>query len=91
MMAGPEENMKAEQEFTTLLSEASNITLSITNLEITTKSGEKLIFKDNSISSNKLLGRTFLLKNFYKYPNVEITMSFYGKENQVNGFSGVNT
>ena len=88
MMAGPEENMKAEQEFTTLLSEASNITLSITNLEITTKSGEKLIFKDDSISSNKLLGRTFLLKNFYKYPNVEITMSFYGKENQVNGFSG---
>uniref|UniRef100_UPI003F4B11C2 META domain-containing protein n=1 Tax=Brachyspira catarrhinii TaxID=2528966 RepID=UPI003F4B11C2 len=91
MMAGPEENMKAEQEFTTLLSEASNITLSITNLEITTKSGEKLIFKDDSISGNKLLGRTFLLKNFYKYPNVEITMSFYGKENQVNGFSGVNT
>ena len=91
MMAGPEENMKAEQEFTKLLSEASNITLSITNLEITTKSGEKLIFKDNSISSNKLLGKTFLLRNFYKYPNVEITMSFYGKENQVNGFSGVNT
>ncbi|OEJ13781.1 META domain-containing protein [Brachyspira hampsonii] len=91
MMAGPEENMKAEQEFTTLLSESSNIILSITNLEITTKSGEKLIFKDDSISGNKLLGRTFLLKNFYKYPNVEITMSFYGKDNHVNGFSGVNT
>lgn len=91
MMAGPEENMKAEQEFTKLLSEASNITLSVTNLEITTKSGEKLIFKDNSIYNSKLLGRTFLLRNFYKYPNVEITMSFYGKENQVNGFSGVNT
>ncbi|KLI61521.1 META domain-containing protein [Brachyspira hyodysenteriae] len=91
MMAGPEENMKAEQEFSKLISEASNITLSITNLEITTKSGEKLIFKDDSISSNKLLGRTFLLRNFYEYPNVEITMSFYGKDNQVNGFSGVNT
>lgn len=91
MMAGPEENMKTEQEFSKLISEASNITLSITNLEITTKSGEKLIFKDDSISSNKLLGRTFLLRNFYEYPNVEITMSFYGKDNQVNGFSGVNT
>ncbi|ELV05565.1 META domain-containing protein [Brachyspira hampsonii] len=91
MMTGPEDNMKAEQEFTKLLSEASDIRLSITNLEITTKSGEKLIFKDDSISGNKLLGRTFLLRNFYKYPNVEITMSFYGKDNQVNGFSGVNT
>ncbi|MBW5410918.1 META domain-containing protein, partial [Brachyspira hampsonii] len=39
MMTGPEDNMKAEQEFTKLLSEASDIRLSITNLEITTKSG----------------------------------------------------
>ena len=91
MMAGPEENMNSERDFTALLSEASNITLSITNLEITTKSGEKLIFKDNSISDNKLLGRSFILHNFYKYPNVQITMSFYGTNNNVNGFSGVNT
>ena len=90
MMAGPEENMKAEQDFTKLLSEASNISLYVTNLEITTKSGEKLIFKDNSISENKLLGKTFLLHNLYKFPNVKITMSFYGENNQVNGFAGVN-
>ncbi|MEI0537660.1 META domain-containing protein [Brachyspira pulli] len=90
MMAGPEENMKAEQEFSKLISEASNISLSATNLEITTKSGEKLIFKDNSISENKLLGKTFILHNLYQYPNVKITMSFYGENNQVNGFAGVN-
>ncbi|MDA0105323.1 META domain-containing protein [Brachyspira hyodysenteriae] len=65
MMAGPEENMKAEQEFSKIISAASNITLSITNLEITTTSGEKLIFKDDSLSNNKLLGRIFFLINFF--------------------------
>ena len=90
MMAGPEENMKAEQEFSKLISEASEIYLSVTNLEITTKSGAKLIFKDNSISDNKLLGKTFLLHNLYQFPNVGITMSFYGLSNQVSGFGGVN-
>ena len=90
MMAGPEENMNAERDFTSLLPEASNITLSVNTLEITTKSGEKLIFRDNSINDNKLLGRSFKLHNLYKYPNTEITMSFYGNNNQVIGFSGVN-
>ena len=90
MMAGPEENMNAERDFTSLLPEASNITLSVNTLEITTKSGEKLIFRDNSINDNKLLGRSFKLHNLYKYPNAEITMSFYGNNNQVIGFSGVN-
>ena len=90
MMAGPEENMNAERDFTSLLPEAYNITLSVNTLEITTKSGEKLIFRDNSINDNKLLGRSFKLHNLYKYPNTEITMSFYGNNNQVIGFSGVN-
>ena len=90
MMAGPEENMNAERDFTSLLPEAYNITLSVNTLEITTKSGEKLIFRDNSINDNKLLGRSFKLHNLYKYPNAEITMSFYGNNNQVIGFSGVN-
>ena len=91
MMAGPEENMNAERDFTSLLPEVSNITLSVTNLELTLKSGEKLVFKDDSITDSKLLGKSFRLINFYKYPNTEINISFYGTDNQVSGFSGVNS
>lgn len=90
MMAGSEENMKAERDYTSILSEASNISLSTVSLEITSKSGEKLIFNDNSINDNKLLGKNFKLHNLYEYPNTEITISFYGTNNQVNGFAGVN-
>lgn len=91
MMAGPEENMNAERDFTSLLPEVSNITLSVTNLELTLKYGEKLVFKDDSITDSKLLGKSFRLINFYKYPNTEINISFYGTDNQVSGFSGVNS
>ena len=62
LMAGNEEDMKAEQEFLTDLGKANSVSLENDKLTIKTSENKELSFTKRSLNYNDLYGREFILR-----------------------------